>query len=153
MIIEQVIFNYLALPLLFSVKSHVLFTVYYSEPDLNNELFICLCVFLQCSSQHLNALQTLSDSFSRNLCVKVNNIIVCTLQKGRHDMGILKHLLIPSVQMEVCTAKFLQNTYICHIIWVSFSSTCRSYPKVWEQAPRKLGIQSWSHDHLKTFCI
>lgn len=69
-IIEQVIINYLALPLLFSVKSHVLFTVYYSEPDLNNELFICLWVFLQCSSQQLlNALQTLSDSFSHNLCV------------------------------------------------------------------------------------
>lgn len=57
--IERVIINYLALLLLVSVKSHVLFTVYYLEPDLNNALFICLWVFLQCSSQqYLNALQT-----------------------------------------------------------------------------------------------
>lgn len=87
----------------------------------------------------------LSDSFSHHLCaMKWMISLYAHYRRGGHDMEILKHLLIPSAQTEDCRAKFLQNTYICHTIRVSFSSTHGSYPQVSGQAPRKWGVQSWS---------
>lgn len=126
-------------------KSHVLFTVYYSEPDLNNELFICWWVFLQCSPQrHLNALPTLKDSFSHHLCEMKSMISLYALcRRGGHDTEILKHLLNPSVQTEICKVKFHQNTYICHIIIDSFSRS----------QSRPLENKEHNHDPLKTFCF
>lgn len=126
-IIEQGIINYLALLLWFSMK--VLFTAYYSEPDVNNELFICLWVSLQRSSQqYQKALQILYDSFSHHLYEMKSKISLytCYVTEGDHDTEIVKLLINPNMQTEICQAKFLQNTYISHASQDSFSSRHRS---------------------------
>lgn len=130
MIIEQVIINYLALLLRFSMKD--LFTVYYSEPDLNNELFICLWFFLQCSSQqYQKALQRLYDLFSHHLYEMKSKISLytCYVTEGDHDTERSEVFINPNVQTDICQAKFLQNSYISHASQDSFSSRHRLYPR------------------------
>lgn len=144
-IIEQVIIKYLALFLLYSVKVPclvycVLFRAWFEQWIIH--LLVGFPTVLTTTTSECIA-NLKGFIFASSLWDEVNDIIVCTLQKGGHDTEILKHLLNPSVQTEICKVKFHQNTYICHIIIDSFSRS--------QSGP--LENKEHNHDPQKTFCF